>query len=159
MKAWYGDGEGTLEIAARQTPGKHISETIGDLLASFGMKESILLERLRDAWPDIVTPDVARACTPVALRNETLLIEVEHVSWLSTLRQEHAATVSARVCEFAEGKVSGIRFVPGGRTRNSGKRSYPGRRTGTAIASSDKQQPPSTTQRTRNGRDRFKKRA
>jgi predicted nucleic acid-binding Zn ribbon protein len=110
------------EIIAHQRPAVHVGETVDTWLKRFGMGRQAALERLRDAWSEVVGPDLARYCAPVALHGTRLDVEADSSSWLYELRTVHADEILARVGRASEGLIKAVRFVPRGRRYGGARR-------------------------------------
>lgn len=124
IKDWFGTDEARGFIRDHQKPPEHISEIMGDVLSSIGMRRQALLEELMDNWTDIVGADIARKSYPCRLMQSRLDIEVDNPSWLYILRTTHAATILQRVKEHAGDTITEIRFVPAGRHHPSERRRW-----------------------------------
>lgn len=115
IRDWLGPEEARNFILNHQRQAEHISEVLGDVLSSIGMRRQAMLEDLRDKWPELVGDDIAGNSMPCRLMAQRLEIEVENPSWLYILRTTHAASILARVQTFSEDAINEIRFVPAGR--------------------------------------------
>lgn len=126
LKDWYGSDRGRIEIMARQSHGRPIAGVVGEILANMPRNEPALLERLRQHWPELVGRDVAAQTRPAALDHGWLQIEVANSTWRFILEREHKSSVDKRLRAFAEGRLTGIRFVPAGRYMATPEREQPG---------------------------------
>ena len=118
LRDWYGSEPAVFEALAHKRFAVHVGEALDDVLAaSFGMADSVLLEAVQDAWPELVGEQIAAQSRPAALRKGRLDIEVHNASWLYVLKTTQAEAIAERVAEFSDGKVTDVRLVPGGRSR------------------------------------------
>lgn len=51
-----------------------------------GAEGAVEIAALRSHWADLVGPQVADHCRPVALRGQVLTVAVDHNAWASQLR-------------------------------------------------------------------------
>ena len=115
LRDWYGDDLATGEMLTHKKPAVHVSEAMGEVLASLGMRRQATLEKLRDNWAEIVGPDIAGQSAPVAMYEQRVDVEVSSAPWMYVLKTMHQPMVTERVAEFTDGDVTEVRFVPHGR--------------------------------------------
>ena len=118
MRDWFGAVMGANEVMAHQRPSQPIDKVVGNVLASFGMREMLLLDRVRIEWPELVGGDVAKYAWPAALQGRTLQVEVANSTWRYVLEREHKGAILLKIKNQYEGKIDKVRFVPPGRFNN-----------------------------------------
>ena len=91
-----------------------VSNAIETILARFGIRTSPWLERLADAWPDIVPEEVARDAVPGKWDDERgiLFVYVPNARRLFELRGKYLAKIENAVRAFApEVKLRQVRLM------------------------------------------------
>ncbi len=86
-------------------------------MKELGKSRSMELGSMQLEWPKIVGADVADRTKPVFMRDGVLTVEVLQPAWLYALKTSGRPAMLEKVSRFTEGKVTDIRFVPGGRDR------------------------------------------
>jgi len=103
-----------MAVLAHQRPAQPVSALIQQVLTKLGKERVMLLDEVRQAWPDIVGPDVAANTRPVAVRGDTLCVEVANAAWLYVLQNERSGEVTMNVRKFTTGRLDAVRMVPVG---------------------------------------------
>ena len=65
--------------------GRSIADAVGAYLRSQGHSEVSLLGAVWRLWDDVVGADVAEHARPLALRDDVLVVAVDHPSWATQL--------------------------------------------------------------------------
>ncbi len=87
---------------------KEISEILGQVIESAAVGVDVRQAELIDRWVDIVPPDWALG-TPVGVRDEVLLVEVQDGATASVLRYQMGPLTRAISDEFGSGLVRSVR--------------------------------------------------
>lgn len=124
MKDWYGTGVGRMEIMAHRKPPEKIADVVSKVMNSFGMKNAVQLDEVRESWAKLVGADIAKFTNPVSFRNGVLQVEVLHPTWFYVLEREHRAKFEKALIDQTEGNVKSLRLIPGGRQNNTGRKRY-----------------------------------
>jgi len=115
LKLWFGEEEGRNEILAHQSGPRSSGEVIDEVMSGLGLEWMAVLDRIGEAWQELVGPDIAKCSRPAALYGDRLDIEVSNSSWMYVLETMHKEAIRQRVEEFTDGKVLKVRLVPIGR--------------------------------------------
>jgi hypothetical protein len=114
LKDWYGPELAREEIVAHQRPCKAAGDYVEWVVEDIGKYVPADLDRIREAWRELVGDAIAAKATPVAVKYEVLHVEVAHSTWLYVLASEHKANILKRVQEISD-TVKDVKFVPAGR--------------------------------------------
>jgi len=108
---------------------RHLSPVRGALHAAFsqlGLSGRVAQQRALAAWEEIVGPQIARATTPLYIRDGVLFVATKSSAWAHELIYRKAAILEALADLAAQEAISDIRFVSGG-YREEARDSGPGR--------------------------------
>jgi hypothetical protein len=114
MKDLYGNERARLENEANQRPEQHVSEALQQILANSKMDDRLQFSDLLEEWETLVGEALATLCSPVAIDNRTLMIEVTHASAMHVLETYKKAEILKRVQEICK-EINRIKFVPSNR--------------------------------------------
>ena len=102
-----------LPIDADAPELRHEPESMGNLVEGvmkhLNIKEHGWIHELKDAWPQIVAPDIAKQTTPGKWKNNTLFVYVSSSMVLFELRRTRLKEIETAVKKFAPDKK--IRYV------------------------------------------------
>lgn len=116
-----------VPASQRSAPGSRDPQLLGDQLDSFvaerGWKVDVAVGSVIGRWPQIVGPEIAQHCVPVAFQDGVLTVRADSTAWATQLRLL-ASTLMARLAEdVGEGTVGELRVLgPGGPTWTAGPR-------------------------------------
>jgi predicted nucleic acid-binding Zn ribbon protein len=67
----------------------HAQPLVQGLIKKLGLQERVRQSTISTHWPQIVGAAVARHAQPVSFRNGTLVVSVDHPTWLHELERYH----------------------------------------------------------------------
>lgn len=114
---WFGPELGRNEIQARQQPAAALGRSLDNLMRELGKGRQVILEKIKDSWPELSGSEIARQTRPMRLYHNCLEVEVSNSMWLYELQTRRKPQLIERLTEFSEGQVNDIRLVPAGRHR------------------------------------------
>ncbi len=117
LKDWFGTELGRNEIQARQQPSAPLEKTLDGLMKELGKGRQVLLEQIKDRWPELAGADIARQTSPLKLYHQCLDIEVSNSMWLYELQTRRKNLLLQRLKEFSNNQIQDIRLLPAGRRR------------------------------------------
>ena len=74
------------KMAKRRSKPRAIGTVVGQVLGDLGLDSAQAAFRILERWPDVVGPEVARHCRPVAVRGDVLEAEVDSSVWCQQLQ-------------------------------------------------------------------------
>jgi predicted nucleic acid-binding Zn ribbon protein len=87
-------------------PGKKRPQRVGalvpEVLRDLGLGESARALRIHERWAEVVGPEVASHCRPVALRDGVLEARVDSSVWCQTLRLRTPQLLEALARELGD---------------------------------------------------------
>jgi hypothetical protein len=114
---WLGP-ERTPEVFAQLRSESHtVKELMEEIVGQFPCAEILLLQKLEEDWPQLVSPMLARECHPFKVQSGVLYVEVFHSTWMFVFRNQHAALIQQIVAKETNGKVTRVVFQPAGTHR------------------------------------------
>jgi hypothetical protein len=116
LAEWYGAELASAEIGLHRAEPRLVGDLMDAALRRLRHGDDCGLERVRELWPALVGPDIARRAVPVTLRDRVLTVEVANSTWRYVLEREHRQRLRDRLAEATAGAVAEICFVPPGRT-------------------------------------------
>src|SRR5689334_11479071 len=66
-----------------------LERLVPNVMKSLGLKQRLEQSQVFYLWPQIVGNDIAKHAQPVALRNGSLIVAVDHPIWLQELKRFH----------------------------------------------------------------------
>jgi hypothetical protein len=120
LAEWYGPDLAPGEIGSHRAGARPLGELLDEALRGICSGDVLMLERVRGLWPSLAGADVARRALPIALRAQVLTVEVANATWRYVLEREHQERLCCRLREATAGAITGIRFVPPGRSAAPG---------------------------------------
>jgi predicted nucleic acid-binding Zn ribbon protein len=98
-----------LKYGRRSEP-KEISDVLGAIIerasGSIDVRQGELIER----WDDVVPGDWADVATPIGIKEQSLLVEVENGSAASLLKYQTQQLIGAITEEFGDDLVTSVRL-------------------------------------------------
>ena len=82
-----------------------LAALVPSVMQSLGLKQRLEQSQVFYLWPQIVGSDIAKHAQPVALRNQTLILAVDHPIWLQELKRFHKPLLLQKV-QQAIGKTA-----------------------------------------------------
>jgi predicted nucleic acid-binding Zn ribbon protein len=83
------------------------------VLGDLGLEAAANAFRIGERWGDVVGPEVARHCRPVAVRGEVLEVEVDSSVWCQELQMQSPQLLAALSEAFGDDAPSDLRFRVG----------------------------------------------
>lgn len=115
LRDWFGPDLAGGEIQSRRRPATPLEQSVDALMCELGKGYQVLLEQIRDHWPELAGADIARQARPLRVYQGCLEIEVVNSMWLYELQTRMKLPLTERLAEFTNRKVDSLRFVPAGR--------------------------------------------
>jgi len=97
----------------RRGQPRAIGGVVGQILDDLGLDSAAAAFRIGERWSEVVGPEVARHCRPVAIRGPVLEAEVESSVWAQQLQMRRPAILEALRREFGDGAPQEVRFRVG----------------------------------------------
>jgi len=72
-----------------------IGSVVGQVLGDLGLDAAVSVVRIGEMWEEVVGPEIARHCRPVALRGRVLEAEVDSSVWCQQLQMERPRLLRA----------------------------------------------------------------
>ncbi|HOG51718.1 MAG TPA: DciA family protein [Lentisphaeria bacterium] len=111
---WVGEDRRPGVFADLRPEAKNAADLVQDVLNSFKNPDLVLLEKIQDAWTELVGADNARYSQPTRIYKGRLYVEVPDSSWLFMFKTQRQADISARVASFTQNAITGVQFIPPG---------------------------------------------
>jgi len=94
-----------------------IGTAVDRLLRQRGMEDALVLGRVAGCWEQVVGPEVARQVHPELVRDDELVVSVDHPAWATELELAGSAVLSRLYEELGEmaPKRLSVRVVRGPR--------------------------------------------
>jgi len=94
-----------------------IGTAVDKMLRERGMEDAIVLGRVTSCWEEIVGPEIARQVRPQLVRDDELVVSVDHPAWATELELAGVAVLgrlSEALGDMAPRRLS-VRVDPGPR--------------------------------------------
>ncbi len=112
---WLGPERVPAVFADLRPPAQSLSGLVEELMLKIPQQEIFWLERLREAWPELLGEMNAQQSRPLSLRNGNLVIEVSNPTWRFVLERQKKIEIKAILQTFLQRELRSVRFVPPGR--------------------------------------------
>ncbi|NLF92306.1 MAG: DUF721 domain-containing protein [Oligosphaeraceae bacterium] len=112
---WLGPERTHDVIASLRPPPQQVSSLVEQMMAKFPRQDIYWLERLREAWPQLLGEMNARQSRPLSLQNGTLIIEVSNPTWRFVLERQQKIKIKDILQDFLQQELRSLRFVAPGR--------------------------------------------
>jgi len=111
----------------RSEAGSRDPRLLGDQLEAFvaerGWKVDVAVGSVVGRWPQIVGPEVAQHCAPVAFQDGVLVVRADSSAWATQLRLLSSSLMGRLAAEVGEATVTELKVVgPGGPSWSRGLR-------------------------------------
>lgn len=112
---WLGP-ERTHDVFAALRPApQKVSSLVEQILEKFPCQDIYWLERLREAWSQLLGEMNASQSRPLSLQNGTLIIEVSNPTWRFVLERQQKVKIKEILQDFLQQELRSLRFVAPGR--------------------------------------------
>ncbi len=89
---------------------RRLGDSLDEYARSLGLDQPDAFARVHAAWPDVVGPAVAAATRPIALRDGTVVVEVDGAEWATQLRYLEQQFIEVLTERVGDGIVEHLRF-------------------------------------------------
>jgi predicted nucleic acid-binding Zn ribbon protein len=100
-------------MARRRSKPKAIGSVVEQVLGDMGLDAAREAFRIGEIWEEVVGPEVARHCRPVAIRGRVLEAEVDSSVWCQQLQMEREQLLAALRERLGESAPSDLRLRVG----------------------------------------------
>ena len=97
----------------RRSKPRPIGPVVGQVLEDLGLDAARQAFRIGELWEEVVGPEVARHCRPVAVRGNVLEAEVDSSVWCQQLQMEREQLLAALQETLGDGAPSDLRLRVG----------------------------------------------
>lgn len=97
----------------RRSQPEELRRLVPRVLHELGLDAPAQVVRISERWEEVVGPEIARRCRPLALRGAILEAEVESSVWAQQLQLRKAEILEALRREFGDEAPAGLRFRVG----------------------------------------------
>ena len=97
----------------RRSQPKPIGNVVGQVLGDLGLDAAASAFRIGEMWEDVVGPEIASHCRPVAIRNDVLEAEVDSSVWCQQLQMERPQLLEALRAALGDDAPSDLRLRVG----------------------------------------------
>lgn len=113
---WVGSAAAPGVLGKLHSQPKTIGGCVDRYLSKIHQDDAIVLQALRENWPSLTGPDVARQLLPQALRGTTLVIAAANQTLLFAFRDPKLRDpLIHNLSGFTDGRITEIQVVPPGR--------------------------------------------